>query len=140
VGEVQGNTGGLVINEGDDDGASSSSDSSGSDSAVVADAPRAAVAVVEQMFQAWTRGDADGAKSRMTSELADENGDELFSAGYKQVSFNFTGAEEVSSTEWAFIVKEEFRNFGEDNVQSAVYRLRVKEMPSGWKISSMDQD
>lgn len=137
--EVQG-SGGLVINEGDDDGGSSSSSVSGSGDAAVSDAPAAAVSAVELMFAAWARGDVQGTKSRMTTEVADENADELFSTGYNQVSFEITGAEEVSSTEWAFVVKEEFRNYNEDNVQSETYGLRVTEMPSGWKISSLGMD
>ena len=138
--EIQGEleSGGLVIDEGGDDNDSSSTDYSGSDDAAVSDAPAAAVSAVELMFAAWVRGDVDGVKSRMTTELADENGDELFSAGYKQESFEFTGAEKVSSTEWAFTVEEEFRNFADDETQTETYRLRVVEQDSGWKVSAIN--
>ncbi len=134
-------SGGLVINEGDDDSGTSGGgdvDVSGGD-----DAPRAVISLLKGMFTDWADGDMSGVKARMTGELVDGLGDRLddsFETGYKQVSLDFTIADQISSNEWAFVIEEQFRNFGDDEVYTETYHMLVVKEMGQWLIGDMSND
>lgn len=140
----QGGSGDLTINEGGSGGSDSGgTPDTGGGGTISSEAPAEAVAVVQEMFRAWARGDVGGVTSQMTATLRDalSGDDSPFATKYEQISVEFTNEEKISNTQWTFTIEETYRASSGDDAQVTVYEVEVTDQggSAGWKVSDMDK-